>query len=92
MQIHFEDEEKRLEYIDAALSHVPLMFYDEITKLAEYSLEDYIRERNEAREALKELIEVYEESDPFPTSDGHPLYRAREVLYGDRAGRFASDE
>ena len=30
--------------------------------------------------ALRDLVEDYEEVDPFPTSDGHPLYAARAVL------------
>lgn len=31
-------------------------------------------------QAARELVEDYEESDPFPTSDGHPLYAARAAL------------
>jgi predicted RNase H-like nuclease (RuvC/YqgF family) len=34
----------------------------------------------DAVEALRELKENYEETDAFPTSDGHPLYKARAAL------------
>jgi hypothetical protein len=42
-------------------------------------------------DALRDLIADCEESDPFPTSDSHPLYAAREVLYGHRHGKLADD-
>ena len=31
-------------------------------------------------EHLRALIEVIAESDPYPTSDAHPLYAARKFL------------
>lgn len=34
--------------------------------------------------ALAELVADYEEMDTYPTSDGHPLYAAREALTGSR--------
>lgn len=42
--------------------------------------------------ALRELIEDYEASDAYPTSDGHPLYAAREALTGSRSSLASRGE
>jgi hypothetical protein len=47
-------EDERLERIHRAFSFVPLNLYDEITKLGEAALGEYIAERNKLVEALRE--------------------------------------
>jgi hypothetical protein len=55
--------------------------------------EQILLDRNqELTEALRDLVEDYEETDEYPTSDGHPLYRAREVLTGSRAALGETDQ
>jgi hypothetical protein len=46
-------EDERLERIDRAFSYVPLGLYDEITKLAEAALGEFISDRDRLREELE---------------------------------------
>lgn len=40
-------------------------------------------EIRQLRKALADLVKYYEESEPYPTSDDHPLYAARAIVGGE---------
>jgi hypothetical protein len=66
-RIDIDDE--RLERIDNAFAYVPLIMYDEVTKLAERALGEFIEERDKLRDAL---IKACYDSDYCYVCENHP--------------------
>lgn len=57
-RVYSDQDDDRLLRIDAALSCVPLARYDDVAKLAEYAVGEFIQERDKYKAALIEVEEL----------------------------------